>query len=334
MAGRSTGLAFAWALAGIAWGGDDLNHAGRDRFAVAPRIRSANSPGGEAALTARQQRADLYHGSTPVLAKTGAEVLRFSGIRFAEAPVGDWRWREPRPAIAASADGSVDATKWPPACVQDEGNVEWYQSVAEAYPGEHPSVRRRPRQRHRVRRIRRRGRHRLPAAVAAGPGSLPPGDLPKRRLACGPAPDARGKRSPGRAAHWRVREERRRALAGAMASPLRCALSCPREIVGNLSAHPELGVAPPLPLERQCHLGRNGGTTIQQSRQCRPRTTESLRRFRDRYSDHLDALGPDCLTRVWRIGHCAHVVAPSGSRQDPHRPVLRPRTGIRCANWR
>jgi len=70
---------------------------------------------------------------TPVLAKTGTEVLRFSGIRFAQAPVGDWRWREPRPVVNASPDDSIDATKWPPVCVQGEGNVEWYQGVAAAF---------------------------------------------------------------------------------------------------------------------------------------------------------------------------------------------------------
>ena len=69
---------------------------------------------------------------TPVLAKTGTEVLRFSGIRFAQAPVGDWRWRPPRPADP-STDGPIDATRWPPACMQDEGNVEWYEGVAAAF---------------------------------------------------------------------------------------------------------------------------------------------------------------------------------------------------------
>lgn len=75
---------------------------------------------------------DLNYVGTPVLAKTGAEVLRFSGIRYAQAPVGEWRWRPPRPE-QPPADGSIDATRWPPACVQDEGNVEWYQGVARAF---------------------------------------------------------------------------------------------------------------------------------------------------------------------------------------------------------
>ena len=99
MARRSIRLALAATVAGVfAWSADDLNYAG-----------------------------------TPVLAKTGTEVLRFSGIRFAQAPVGDWRWREPRPVADASYGVPIDATKWPPACVQDQGNVEWYQGVAAAF---------------------------------------------------------------------------------------------------------------------------------------------------------------------------------------------------------
>ena len=99
MSGRCTGLAFAAAMAGVlAWSADDLNYVG-----------------------------------TPVLASTGAEVLRFSGIRFAQAPVGDRRWRAPRAVADAMPDVHIDAPKWPPACVQDEGNVEWYRGVAAAF---------------------------------------------------------------------------------------------------------------------------------------------------------------------------------------------------------
>ena len=98
MARRSIRLALAATVAGaFAWSAEDLNYVG-----------------------------------TPVLAKTGAEVLRFSGIRFAQAPGGDWRWRPPRPADPPT-DGPIDATRWPPACVQDEGNVGWYQGVAAAF---------------------------------------------------------------------------------------------------------------------------------------------------------------------------------------------------------
>ena len=79
-----------------------------------------------------------YTGTT-VLAKSGPKILRFSGIRFAQAPVGDWRWRAPRPIDELSADVPIDATSWPPACMQDDGNVEWYQGVAAAF-GKPPEV--------------------------------------------------------------------------------------------------------------------------------------------------------------------------------------------------
>lgn len=82
---------------------------------------------------------DLNYAGTRVLAKDGVEVLRFSSIRFAEAPVGDWRWRTPRPVADPSADIPIDATRWPSACVQDHGNVEWYQGIAKAF-GQPPEV--------------------------------------------------------------------------------------------------------------------------------------------------------------------------------------------------
>ncbi|MDE0420285.1 MAG: carboxylesterase family protein [Gammaproteobacteria bacterium] len=81
----------------------------------------------------------LNYAGSSVLAKSGAEVMRFSGIRFAQAPVGDWRWRAPRPAAQPSADLPVDATQWPPACVQGHDNTEWYEGVAAAF-GQPPEV--------------------------------------------------------------------------------------------------------------------------------------------------------------------------------------------------
>ena len=67
---------------------------------------------------------------TAVTTRAGATVLRFSGMRYAEPPVGEARWRAPRPARPA---GETDATGWPPACMQDEGNVAWYAGVAASF---------------------------------------------------------------------------------------------------------------------------------------------------------------------------------------------------------
>ena len=60
----------------------------------------------------------------------GVSVMRFSGIRFAEPPTGDRRWRAPRPSVAK---GAVDATEWPAACMQDERTVDWYAGVAASF---------------------------------------------------------------------------------------------------------------------------------------------------------------------------------------------------------
>ena len=67
---------------------------------------------------------------TAVTTRAGATVLRFSGMRYAEPPVGAARWRAPRPARPA---GETDATGWPPACMQAGGNVAWYAGVAASF---------------------------------------------------------------------------------------------------------------------------------------------------------------------------------------------------------
>ena len=73
---------------------------------------------------------DATYVGTPVTTRAGATVLRFSGMRYAEPPVGAGRWRAPRPARPV---GETDATGWPPACMQDEGNVAWYAGVAASF---------------------------------------------------------------------------------------------------------------------------------------------------------------------------------------------------------
>ena len=78
----------------------------------------------------------LQYAGTTLSTGSGDEVTRFSGIRFAESPSGDRRWRPPVPQTAT---GPVDATRRPPVCMQDDGNVEWYQGVARAF-GQPPDV--------------------------------------------------------------------------------------------------------------------------------------------------------------------------------------------------
>lgn len=64
-------------------------------------------------------------------------IRSFAGVPYAQPPVGDYRWRPPRPEPAGEA--SVDATRFPDVCVQADGNVAWYQRVAKAF-GHPPDV--------------------------------------------------------------------------------------------------------------------------------------------------------------------------------------------------
>ncbi len=58
----------------------------------------------------------------------GVQVFR--GVPFAAPPVADLRWRAPQPAKPRL--GVSDATKFSPACPQDQGNPDWYRNVATA----------------------------------------------------------------------------------------------------------------------------------------------------------------------------------------------------------
>jgi len=60
-----------------------------------------------------------------------AGVAVFRGIPFAEAPVGDLRWRAPQSLQAKMP--VRDATKFAPACMQSMGILEWYRDMAELF---------------------------------------------------------------------------------------------------------------------------------------------------------------------------------------------------------
>lgn len=68
-------------------------------------------------------------------------VAAFKGIPFAAAPLGDRRWRAPRPH--APREGVQSATSFAPACMQDDIIVDWYAEVAAAF-GQSPDVVERP----------------------------------------------------------------------------------------------------------------------------------------------------------------------------------------------
>lgn len=87
-------------------------------------------------------------GSHTINADTGREILRlangeqlrgeveneiavFRGIPFAQAPMGDLRWREPSASLPRS--GIQSALSFAPACMQTSYNTDWYRDIVKAF---------------------------------------------------------------------------------------------------------------------------------------------------------------------------------------------------------
>ena len=68
-------------------------------------------------------------------------VAQFSGIPLARPPVSELRWSAPRPHVPR--EGKQYATRFAPACMQDNRIVDWYADVAGAF-GHGPEVVERP----------------------------------------------------------------------------------------------------------------------------------------------------------------------------------------------
>ena len=70
-----------------------------------------------------------------ITTRSGLEVLQYTGIRFAEAPEGQFRWRAPR-----SVNEPEQLEGWPPACMQDDRTSNWYAMVATGVDGDTSKV--------------------------------------------------------------------------------------------------------------------------------------------------------------------------------------------------
>ncbi len=71
----------------------------------------------------------------------GNRIAEFKGVPFAAPPVGDLRWRAPKPNVPRS--GQSTALDFAPACMQSNRLVDWYANVARVF-GHGPEVVSRP----------------------------------------------------------------------------------------------------------------------------------------------------------------------------------------------
>lgn len=62
-------------------------------------------------------------------------ILGFKGIRFAEPPTGIKRFTKATP-VAYDSTKTIQASSFPPACPQDQGNLNWYRTVAKSFGGD------------------------------------------------------------------------------------------------------------------------------------------------------------------------------------------------------